>query len=133
MKKIIFLALCAITIGVIGQDVYRLKKEKPGEDFDNLYVKKISDSDEQTSFVIWVHNNVRLHKHVHHTENIYVISGKGEMILGDEKFVIQKGDFFTIPKGTPHGLNVLSSAPVKVLSMQSPKFKGADRIFINND
>ena len=41
--------------------------------------------------------------------------------------------FFTIPKNTPHGLEVLSSAPVKVLSIQSPQFKGADRIFINKD
>jgi len=133
MKKTIFLLLMAIAVGVIAQDVYRLKKEKPGEDFENIYVKKVSDSNEQTSFIIWVHNDVRLHKHAHHTENIYVISGKGEMILGDEKFVIQKGDFFTIPKGTPHGLNVLSSAPVKVLSIQSPKFTGADRIFINSN
>lgn len=133
MKKTIFLLLMAIAVGVIAQDVYRLKKEKPGEDFENIYVKKVSDSDEQTSFIIWVHNDVRLHKHAHHTESIYVISGKGEMILGDEKFVIQKGDFFTIPKGTPHGLNVLSSAPVKVLSIQSPKFTGADRIFINSN
>ena len=47
------------------------------------------------------------------------------------KLVIKKGDFFTIPKNTPHGLEVRSSAPVKVLSIQSPQFKGVDRIFIN--
>jgi hypothetical protein len=67
MKKTIFLLLMAIAVGVIAQDVYRLKKEKPGEDFENIYVKKVSDSDEQTSFIIWVHNDVRLHKHAHHT------------------------------------------------------------------
>jgi mannose-6-phosphate isomerase-like protein (cupin superfamily) len=133
MKKIIFLLLAIGAIQLIAQDVYRLKKEKPTASFDNIHVRKISDSDEQSSFLIWIRQSVRLHKHNHHTENIYVISGKGEMILGDEKFVIKKGDFFTIPKGTPHGLNVLSTKPVKVLSIQSPKFTGEDRIFINKD
>lgn len=131
MKRGLILLLTAATLQLMAQDVYRLKKEKPTERFDNIHVRKISDSEEQSTFIIWVQKKVRLHKHAHHTENIYVISGKGEMILGDEKFVIKKGDFFTIPKGTPHGLNVLSSKPVKVLSIQSPKFTGKDRIFIN--
>ena len=115
----------------ISQDVFKLKKEKPDVIYENIHVRKISDSPEQTTFLIWIKNSVKLHKHVHHTENIYVISGNGELTIGDEKLVIKKGDFFTIPKNTPHGLEVRSSAPVKVLSIQSPQFKGVDRIFIN--
>jgi len=44
---------------------------------------------------------------------------------------INKGDYFNIPENTPHGLQVLSSSPIKVLSIQSPKFDGTDRILIN--
>jgi hypothetical protein len=32
--------------------------------------------------------------------------------------------------GTPHSLKVTSVSAVKVLSIQSPKFDGKDRIFI---
>lgn len=131
MKQLALTLILIFGIHAISQDVYKVKKEKPEEQFDNIHVRKISDSAEQTTFLIWVKKDVRLHKHAHHTENIYVISGKGEMTIGDEKFVIKKGDFFTIPKGAPHALKVLSSAPVKVLSIQSPQFKGVDRIFIN--
>lgn len=131
MKRLILFLVLVLGLQVIGQDIYKLKKEKPTEDFENIHIRKLSDSNEQTTFLIWIKNDVRLHKHAHHTENIYVISGRGEMTIGDEKFVIKKGDFFTIPKNTPHGLKVLSSAPVKVLSIQSPKFKGVDRIFLD--
>lgn len=128
MKKILILIALTMGINTISQDIYKLKKEKPPAEYENILVKKISDSPEQTSFLIWIKKDVPLHKHAFHTENIYVISGKGEMILGDEKFVIQKGDFFTIPKNTPHALKVLSNVPVKVLSIQSPQFDGSDRI-----
>lgn len=130
MKKWILLLMTTIGLQVLAQDIYRLKKEKPTVDYENIHVKKISDSDEQTTFLIWIKNDVKPHKHVHHTENIYVIEGKGEMTIGDEKLVIKKGDFFTIPKDTPHALKVLSSTPVKVLSTQAPKFIGEDRIFL---
>jgi mannose-6-phosphate isomerase-like protein (cupin superfamily) len=131
MKKFILFIIIIFGFQGISQDVFKLKKEKPDEIYENIHVRKISDSPEQTTFLIWIKNGVKLHKHVHHAENIYVISGKGEMTIGDEKLVIKKGDFFTIPKNTPHGLEVRSSTPVKVLSIQSPQFKGVDRIFIN--
>lgn len=132
MKKWLIIAcLCIAFIG-LSQNILDLKSIKPETEFDNIHVKKIADDDQQTSFVIWIKQQVRLHKHDHHTENIYVLEGKGEMQIGDEKFVIGKGDFFTIPKSTPHGLKVLSSKPVKVLSIQSPKFTGEDRIFIED-
>lgn len=115
-----------------AQNIVGLKDLKPEKEFDNIFIKKVSDDDYQSTFVIWVKQKVRLHKHEHHSENIYVLEGKGEMVIGDEKFVIKKGDYFNIPKNTPHGLKVLSSSPVKVLSIQSPQFLGQDRIFLED-
>ncbi|MBD3636752.1 MAG: cupin domain-containing protein [Crocinitomicaceae bacterium] len=131
MKNFIVIILSLIAVVTIAQDIRQLKDVKPEEDFENIWVKKISDDDHQTSFVIWVKQSVRLHKHAEHSENIYVLGGKGEMTINDEKFVIKKGDYFNIPKNTPHALKVLSSSPVKVLSIQSPKFTGEDRIFLD--
>lgn len=133
MLKTFFLLLISCSISVYAQDILKLKDVQPKKDFDNILVQKLNDDDRQSSFIIWVKKEVKLHKHEWHTENLYVIEGKGEMQIGDEKFVIQKGDYFNIPKDTPHGLIVLSGKPVKVLSIQSPQFLGQDRIFINEE
>jgi len=131
MKKLIVSLVCVFIIQVgWSQDIHHTKKIAPEKDYENILVKKLSDDQLQTSFMIWVKNSVKLHKHNHHTENIYVVKGKGEMTIGDQKFIIKKGDYFTIPKGTPHALKVLSHGPVQVVSIQSPKFVGTDRIFI---
>ena len=130
MKRFL-LVLFLGAFSVYSQTTSELKKIKPPAEYDNIHVMKIADDDFQSSFLIWIKNDVKLHKHDQHTENIYVLKGKGEMTLNDEKFVIQKGDYLNIPKGSSHSLKVLSSSPMQVLSIQSPKFTGKDRIFIN--
>lgn len=118
---------------MLAQDIVHTKKQKPDIEYENILVKTLSDTPHQTSFMIWIKDGVKLHKHKVHTENIYVIKGKGEMTIGDEKYVIKKGDYFTIPKNTPHALKVLSSSPMQVISIQSPKFIGQDRILIESE
>ena len=130
MKKGLLIALAFITLGVFAQDILKLKKEKPHKEFENILVKKVSDDKNQTSFMIWVKDEVKLHKHAYHTENLYVISGKGEFTIGKKTITIKKGDYFTIPKNMPHALKVTSYRPIQVLSIQSPRFVGNDRIFI---
>lgn len=100
-------------------------------EFENIYSKKIADDSLQTSFVIWIEENVRNHYHKEHTENILVLEGKADMTIGDKKLTIKKGDYLNIPKGTPHAVTkVYSRKPLKVLSIQSPQFDGTDRILI---
>lgn len=130
MRTRLWILFVLIGFNTTSQDIQPIKKIEPELEFENIWVKKISDSPEQSTFLIWIKHEVPLHKHLEHTELIYVISGKGEMTLNDEKLVIKKGDFFTIQKNTIHGLKVLSSTPVKVLSIQSPQFDGSDRILI---
>ena len=132
MIKRLCLSICLIAlIAAVAQIDPNLKNHKPPADHDNIHVEKIEGDSNQTAFIIWVKNEVALHKHEWHTENIYILDGKGEFTLNDEKFIVQKGDYFNIPEGTPHALKVLSSAPVKVLSIQSPFFDGSDRILIS--
>ena len=133
MKKIAILFISGfvfVTITVFAQDIVKLKKVKPSKEFENILIKKFNDDKEQTTFMIWVKNEVKLHKHNFHIENVYVVSGKGEFTLGDEVFKIKKGDYINIPKQTPHALKVTSRNPMQVISIQSPQFKGIDRVFI---
>lgn len=114
-----------------AQDDRALSSYEPTAEFDNIHVLKVQEDSLQSTFIIWVKKAVKEHYHAEHTENIVVLEGKAEMKLGDSVFVIQKGDYLNVPKGTPHAvLSVLSKKPLKVLSIQSPYFDGKDRIFI---
>ena len=114
-----------------AQNERALDSFKPGAEYDNIHVMKIEEDSLQSTFVIWVKKSVKEHFHAEHTENLIVLEGKAEMKLGDSVFVISKGDYLNIPKGTPHAvLSVLSKKPLKVLSIQSPYFDGKDRVFV---
>ena len=97
----------------------------------NIHVDKLHSDSLSTGFVITIKNSVRLHKHQYHSESIYVIKGEGKMIIGEDSFEISEGDYFNIPKNTPHSLEVISDVPMKVISFQSPEFLGKDRIFLD--
>ncbi|MBK8228315.1 MAG: cupin domain-containing protein [Flavobacteriales bacterium] len=81
-----------------------------------------------SSFLICVPREVHPHYHDWHTEHVVVIEGEGEMLLGDSVFVIRVGDAIAIPKGTVHAVTTLSGIPLRVVSIQSPRFDGADRV-----
>jgi len=85
-----------------------------------------------SSFFISVPQKVPLHKHLKHTEQIYIVSGEADMILGEKKFQIKKGDVVLIPANTPHAVNVTSREPLKCISIQAPYFDGSDRILLEN-
>jgi quercetin dioxygenase-like cupin family protein len=99
--------------------------------FDNIYIRPVASDSLSSSFVIIIKREVKKHKHLSHTEHVYVLEGSGEMILGQNTIKVKKGDVIFIPKNTPHALKVTSSVLMKVLSVQSPYFDGKDRIFIS--
>ena len=124
--SIIIAGLCSVYVAQTN-DVGDLTPDS--SDYDNLYIKKLSSDSLSTSFAIWIKLKVKLHKHDFHTEHVYVLEGSGDFTLGDTTQPIKKGDLITIPKNTWHGVEVTSKVPLKVVSIQSPEFKGVDRVF----
>ncbi len=97
-------------------------------DWQNIAVEKIADDSLSSSFLIWIREGVKRHFHETHTEHVTVIEGTGEMMLGDSLFIVKPGDFLLIPKGVPHAVTALT--PMKVLSIQTPRWTSEDRIFL---
>lgn len=114
----------------IGQTFQTLDTIKAPATYENIYSRAIASDSLSSSFVIFIKKEVKKHKHLEHSEHIYVLEGEGDMLLGDKMIRIKKGDVLFVPKNTPHYLKVTSKEPVKVLSIQSPYFDGKDRIFI---
>lgn len=108
-----------------------LSEIMPPEGLENIHVVKLASDSYSTDFVIFVKNRVPLHKHVEHSETIYVLEGKGFFQLGDQSMEIIAGDYIRVPKGTPHSVKVLSSIPLKIISVQAPEFFGKDRVKVN--
>lgn len=130
MKKLVVFFLCFYALSTKAQNFQSLDTIKAPANYENIYSKNIASDSLSSSFIIFIKKEVKKHKHVSHSEHVYILAGEGQMILGDKTITVKKGDIVFIPKNTPHSLIVTSKEPVKVLSVQSPYFDGKDRVFI---
>lgn len=129
MKFLLLLTLMATCYLGHTQSIQSVDSIQPAEFFDNIYIHKIDGDELTTWFIIWVRDSVRTHKHIKHTETIYILEGEGKFYFGDSAVTVNKGDLLFIPKHTWHSVKVTSSKPMKVISNQSPAFYGEDRRF----
>ena len=109
--------------------VGEFNKVRPDSAFENIHIHQISSDINSTTFAIWVKRKVKIHKHTNHIENIYVTQGEGRFHLGSTTYHVESGDLIIVPKNTWHGIEVTSTVPLRVISIQSPEFLGVDRVF----
>lgn len=114
----------------ISQNLSQLAKLKPQGEYDNVKVQKIYSDKHTSSFVIWIKKGVKAHKHLKHTEQVYILAGKGIMRLNGKTFTVKKGDWIPIPQGSVHAVKVISRRPLQVFSVQTPEFLGKDRVWV---
>ena len=129
MKTSIILAFLFLINTASAQTIKSIDDLEPAEAYDNIYVQNIDTDSLSTTFAIWIKLKVKVHKHVNHVENVYIIKGKGEFTVSESTYAVKKGDLIVIPKDTWHSATVSSKRPLKVISIQSPEFKGIDRVF----
>lgn len=129
---ILLVGLITCITDAFGQSVHTSALIPP-DDYENIHVTKLNEDSLNSTFCIWVKNAVRPHKHIYHTEVVLVLEGSGKMTLGNDTFEISAGDYVFIPRGTVHSVDVTSAEPIKVLSIQSPRFDGSDRVFVTPD
>ena len=114
-----------------GAEKLSLAEITPPDDLENIHVVKLASDKNSSDFVVFVKQQVPLHKHVSHSESLLVLEGTGTFRLGDKTLTIGPGDYVKIPEGTPHSLKVTSASPLKALSIQAPEFFGKDRVSVN--
>lgn len=120
------LFICA---GAMAQHIDTKRIYPDSTNYSNLYVKKIADDSLQSTYIIWIKDSVKPHYHAYHTELVKILSGKGRMTLDGKTIIVHRNDVILIPKGSVHGVTNLKRRPLKVMSVQSPKFNG-ERIWI---
>lgn len=67
-----------------------------------------------------------LHKHRKTKEGYFILQGVGVLHFGKKGYDIQRGDFISIPVGTPHRLKNLGSKALEHLVVSVPPFDAAD-------
>ena len=133
MRTLIILFLIFQSGFAGAQSIINSSEFQAPEDLANIHVQKISGDSLVSSFIIFVKENVPMHKHAGHSENVIVLEGEGIMTIGEITKEIKAGDIIFIPANTFHEVKVSSSIPLKVLSIQAPEFDGTDRIpYIKN-
>jgi mannose-6-phosphate isomerase-like protein (cupin superfamily) len=124
-----FLLIILLSFSSYAQQQYIDSIQAP-KDYENIYLRPLYSDSLSSSFVIFIKKEVKPHKHIYHTEQVYILDGEGEMLLGEKSIIVKKGDIIFIPKNTVHSLKNNSNIPVKVLSVQSPYFDGTDRVAV---
>ncbi|MFI5135487.1 MAG: cupin domain-containing protein [Chitinophagales bacterium] len=130
MRSAIFIISILLSFSSFAQNVDNLPALKQKQPYDNIATQVIRSDSNFTSTVIWIKKEVTPHYHASHTEQVYVIEGTGQMLVGNDHFDVGPGDIIYIPKGTIHALRVTSKLPMKVLSIQTPTFDGSDRVMV---
>lgn len=129
--KFSFLFLCFLFFcGSLPAQIFPLNSPSFTDTINSNKVVPLGNDENCSSFFICVKDKVKKHKHEFHSEHVYILEGEGDMILGTKQFKIKKGDFFIIPKGTPHAVTVTSVIPLKLISIQAPGFDGSDRVWV---
>ena len=131
MRTILIFIMVAISFSSFAQKVDNLPALKQKQPYDNIVTQEMNSDSMSTSTVIWIKQEVKPHYHANHTEQVYVIEGQGQMLVGTKTYNVGPGDLIYIPKGTIHALRVLGKdKPMKVLSIQTPQFDGSDRVMV---
>lgn len=126
----IVLVLAGISFTLTAQQLVHPADIEPKEDFENIYSLKIAEDSLCSTFLIWVKIKVKPHKHLYHTEQIYVLEGEADMKMNDTVLHLLPGSYVIIPRGTVHEVSVVQGKTLKIISFQSPFFDGTDRVWV---
>jgi len=131
MKKTLLLTFLLVIIQLVNAQA-KIEVLKTIEDlsFWSKNVIPISSDTNCSSFLIRVKDEVKPHYHDYHTEHIYVVNGTATVNVGDSVFKAKPGDLIVIPPKTVHSVKVHTLDSFEVISIQSPEFKGKDRIWV---
>ncbi len=111
--------------------IKQLTKMSAPKNLENIHLMPLGASDSASEYLIFIKEEVKAHYHEKHTELVYVLAGEADFWLAGNKQSIKSGDFIRINQGEVHQVKVTSQTPLKILSIQTPKFDGKDRIFVD--
>ena len=84
------------------------------------------DNDLVSIHRVRIEGEAKKHYHQRLTEHYVVLSGAGEIELGDERHPVEPGDVIAIPPGTPHALR----GHFEIINVVTPPFDPTDECLV---
>ena len=98
-----------------------------------IKISKAKHGVEGISFCVEDHSpgrKMRIHKHLHNDELIFINKGEGTMTLDEESIPVKAGDVVFVPRDTWHGLDNTSNENLQMVFQYTPA--GFEEYFIEN-
>jgi mannose-6-phosphate isomerase-like protein (cupin superfamily) len=92
-----------------------------------------SDYPQASSRIFRIYRTLPLHYHKECDEFLYILSGEGTFHLAGDEGPVHPGMFLRYPRGEVHGIPKISKHPFVVLSVDVPRRRPDDIIFVNPD
>jgi mannose-6-phosphate isomerase-like protein (cupin superfamily) len=77
-----------------------------------------------------VGTSTKLHKHLRSEELYHIVSGVGEMALGEYVFMVHPGDTVSIEPYTAHMVKNTGEVPLRILCASSPPYSHDDTVLL---
>ena len=114
-------------------DVQEEIKKLPERTKSILADEYFSDFPEASSRIFRVYRPLPLHYHNECDEHLYVVSGAGLFHIDGQDLEARPGLFLRFPKKTVHGFPAVAEDPLVVLSVDVPRRRPDDVVFVNPD
>ena len=72
--------------------------------------------------------DIGLETHPNEDQVLYLVSGKGEVLLNGQKSEFSVGDVVLVPAGTEHNFTTIGDEPMKIITTYSPPHHPAGTI-----
>jgi len=128
MRLSLFFLLLSLSLDVVAQTIVQTDSVQVSLNAKGVGAVRLTGDELSTGFLIEIADTVQTHKHVFHSEHVYILQGEGLFYFNDEMIAIRQGDLLFIPKENWHAVKVTSTLPMRALSIQSPAFDGTDRV-----
>jgi mannose-6-phosphate isomerase-like protein (cupin superfamily) len=128
MRLSLLLVLLSSSFGVVAQTIVQPDSVRVSLNAQGIGVVRLTGDELSTGFLIEIADTVQTHKHVFHSEHVYILQGEGFLYFNEKVTPIKQGDLLFIPKENWHAVKVTSTVPMRALSIQSPAFDGTDRV-----
>jgi quercetin dioxygenase-like cupin family protein len=99
-------------------------KRKPDIEAERIRIWTIHKTPVMRVDLVELKGQMPLHKHPDADHSVMVLEGKMRVQVGDARFLAVKGDFISIPLGTPHKYWPIGGK-VRLVSMDAPYYDRA--------
>ncbi len=100
----------------------------PGQ---NIRVVNLGSGKETSHHLVQIRDREKPHVHRTHDLTVFMLKGKGYLMLGQKRIDLGRGDVLFIPRETVHYYVNTHSEPSVGLAVFSPVFRGKDSVPVN--